>query len=65
VEEEVGDYFLCLKGILYVMRLLLGWRGGDVQITDEVVKAAAGNEEGEEEVMRLLLDWRGDDVVVC
>ena len=34
------------------------------QVTDEVVKAAAENEEAGEEVMRLLLDRRGDDIKI-
>jgi hypothetical protein len=46
------------------MTLLLDRRGDDVKITDEVVKAAAGNERSGEEVMTLLLDRRGDDVKI-
>src|SRR5438874_9170488 len=45
------------------MTLLLGRRGADVQITEEVVKAAVGNDNGKE-VMALLLDWRGADVQI-
>ena len=36
------------------MRLLLDRRGDDVVITDEVVKAAAGNSESGTRVMELL-----------
>lgn len=45
-----------------VMTLLLDRRGADIQITEDVVKAAAGNLLNGEEVMTLLLDRRGDDV---
>ncbi|KAJ3496114.1 hypothetical protein NLG97_g2896 [Lecanicillium saksenae] len=43
---------------------LLVWRerGDEIRITDEVVRAAAGNEENGKEVMTLLLDQRGDEV---
>jgi hypothetical protein len=45
-----------------VKRLLLDRRGDEIQITDSVVKAVAGNKESGETVMRLLLDRRGDNV---
>ncbi|KAF2176608.1 hypothetical protein K469DRAFT_812982 [Zopfia rhizophila CBS 207.26] len=47
-----------------MMALLLDQRGADVVITEEVVKAAAGNEGSGMEVMTLLLDRRGADVVI-
>ena len=50
--EEYG------KGI---MTLLLDRRGGDVPITERVVKAAAGNEEYGKGIITLLLDQRGGD----
>jgi hypothetical protein len=46
-----------------VMILLLDQRGDKVKVTDEVVKAAAGNDSGKE-VMTLLLDQRGDEVKI-
>jgi len=39
-----------------VMALLLDRRGDQIGITEEVVKAAAGNEERGEEVMTLLIE---------
>ncbi|KFZ01163.1 hypothetical protein V500_00867 [Pseudogymnoascus sp. VKM F-4518 (FW-2643)] len=47
-----------------VMELLLDCRGDDVVITEEVIKAAAGNSRSGAELMGLLLDRRGDDVVI-
>jgi hypothetical protein len=44
------------------MALLLGWRGADIQITEEVLKAAAGNLGLGREAMTLLLNRRGADV---
>jgi len=44
------------------MALLLRQRGDEVKITEEVVKAAAGNSE--EEMMELLLRQRGDEVKI-
>ena len=50
--------------------ITLGWetsidrRGADVQITEEVIKAAAGNSESGTEVITLLLDRRGADVQI-
>ncbi|KAF2726435.1 hypothetical protein EJ04DRAFT_393876, partial [Polyplosphaeria fusca] len=38
--------------------------GSDVEITNEVVVAAAGNEDNGKEVMALLLDQRGDEVQI-
>lgn len=49
------------KGCQNKMMLLLEQRGADVVITDEVVKAAAGNRESGKEVMRPLLEQRGSD----
>ncbi|KAH7112397.1 hypothetical protein EDB81DRAFT_827914, partial [Dactylonectria macrodidyma] len=46
------------------MAILLDRRGDDITITEEVVKAAAGNEWNGKEVMGLLLDRRGDDIPV-
>ncbi|CAJ2505556.1 Uu.00g129500.m01.CDS01 [Anthostomella pinea] len=46
------------------MALLLDQRGDEVPVTEEVVKAAAGNEENGMEVMALLLDRRGDKVSI-
>jgi hypothetical protein len=47
-----------------VMTLLLERRGDGVPVTEEVVKAAAGNEESGEGVMTLLLKQRGDGVPI-
>lgn len=47
-----------------VITLLLDWREDDVKITEEVVKAAAGNEGWGEAVMALLLDQRGNEVKI-
>jgi hypothetical protein len=56
---------ICAKqGSCKVMILFLYQRGDDVKITEEVVKAAAGNEVNGKEVMTLLLDRRGDDVKI-
>ena len=44
-----------------IMTLLLDRRGGDVPITEGVVKAAAGNCWSRKEIMALLLDRRGGD----
>jgi len=46
------------------MTLLLNRRGADVQITQEVVVAAAGNEGDGKEIMTLLLDRRGAEVQI-
>ena len=46
------------------MTLLLDRRGDDIPITEEVVKAAAGNQESGNKVMTLLLDRRGDDIPI-
>ena len=46
-----------------VMELLLEKRGNEVEITTEVVKAAAGNYWGKE-VMELLLEKRGNEVKI-
>lgn len=43
------------------MALLLNRRGDEVKITDDVVKAAAGNENSGEDLIRLLFDRRGDE----
>ncbi|KAB8228901.1 uncharacterized protein BDW43DRAFT_315402 [Aspergillus alliaceus] len=47
-----------------VIRLLLEQRGDQVQITEDVVKAAAGNLYHGKEVMALLLEQRGDQVQI-
>ncbi|XP_044716492.1 NACHT domain-containing protein [Hirsutella rhossiliensis] len=47
-----------------VMTLLLDRRGDQITITDEVVKAAAGNFRNGKEVMALLLDRRGDQITI-
>jgi hypothetical protein len=41
------------------MQLLLKQRGEDVVVTEEVVKAAAGNKYSGKEVVQLLLEHRG------
>jgi hypothetical protein len=46
------------------MTLLLEQRGQDIQITEAIVKAAAGNSEGGTEIMTLLLKQRGQDIQV-
>ncbi|KAL6825835.1 hypothetical protein J3E69DRAFT_335140 [Trichoderma sp. SZMC 28015] len=45
-----------------VMTLLLGQRGDQITITEDIVKAAAGNEN--KEVMALLFDRRGNQITV-
>ncbi|KAH7124484.1 HET domain protein [Dactylonectria macrodidyma] len=47
-----------------VMTILLDRMQDEVQITEGVVKAAAGNEGKGNKVMRLLLDRRGDQIIV-
>ncbi|KAI4154500.1 MAG: hypothetical protein LQ340_001657 [Diploschistes diacapsis] len=47
-----------------MMKLLLDRRGTDVQITEEVVEAAARNDKNGREIMTLLLDRRGADVQI-
>jgi hypothetical protein len=44
--------------------LLLKERGGNVLITKEVVKAAAGNKRSRKEVIMLLLKKRGGSVLI-
>ena len=46
------------------MTLLLDRCGADIHITEEVVKAAAGNWRSGKKVMTLLLDRRGVDVQI-
>ncbi|KAJ0348763.1 hypothetical protein COL154_013711 [Colletotrichum chrysophilum] len=46
------------------LRLLLEHQGQEIQITSQVVEAAARNESSGLEVMKLLLDRRGEDVKV-
>jgi hypothetical protein len=46
------------------IRSFLRLRAGEVKVTEEVVKAAAGNTESGEQVMQLLLDQRGGEVKV-
>ncbi|RYP34898.1 hypothetical protein DL768_011032 [Monosporascus sp. mg162] len=46
------------------MALLLDQRGAEVKITEDVVKAAAGNGNNGKEMMALLLDQRGAEVKV-
>ena len=56
---------LCIRySNLRTLEVLLDQRGQDVEITEEVVKAAARNESIGGQVMRLLLDQRGQDVEV-
>ena len=43
------------------MALLLDRRGDEITITEDVMKAAAGNDK---KVMRLLLDRRGDEITI-
>ncbi|KAN0078747.1 hypothetical protein V8E54_005260 [Elaphomyces granulatus] len=47
-----------------MMALLLDRQGDQIQITEEVVKAAANNEGNGEGVMALLLDRRGDQIQI-
>ena len=47
-----------------VMALLLDRRGDQIQITEDVVEAAARNRGDGEEVMALLLDRRGDQIQI-
>lgn len=44
--------------------LLLGRRGEEFKITEEVVTAAAGNDEGGKDVMTLLLGRRREEVKI-
>ena len=44
--------------------MLLDRRGDQIQITEDVVKAAASNWENGKEVMALLLDRRGDQIQI-
>jgi hypothetical protein len=44
--------------------LLLKERGGNVLITEEVVKAAAGNKLSKKEVIIVLLKKRGGNVLI-
>ncbi|KAI4157359.1 MAG: hypothetical protein LQ342_008341 [Letrouitia transgressa] len=46
------------------MTLLLDRRGADVQITEGVVQAAAGNDGSGKEIITLLLDRRGADIQI-
>ena len=46
------------------MTLLLDRRGDQIQITEDVVKAAAGNKGNRKEVMTLLLDRREDQIQI-
>jgi len=52
------------NGTSQVMMLLLKELGDKAEITEKVMKAAAGNYESGKEVMTLLLDQRGDDVKI-
>ncbi|KAI9661048.1 MAG: hypothetical protein M1821_009375 [Bathelium mastoideum] len=47
----------------YMAILLKKW-GDEVSITEEVVKAAAGNGDNGQEIMKLLLEQRGDEVQI-
>ncbi|RYP44113.1 hypothetical protein DL770_011510 [Monosporascus sp. CRB-9-2] len=47
-----------------VMEKLLTYCGDEVKITEEVVKAAAGNEYSSKETMALLLDQCGTEVKI-
>ncbi|EDN97566.1 hypothetical protein SS1G_12418 [Sclerotinia sclerotiorum 1980 UF-70] len=65
--EELGDSYIvpAAKSSINVFRELLNWPYSErVLITEEVVKAAAGNLWSGKEVMMLLLDKRGADVVI-
>ncbi|KAH8879183.1 hypothetical protein GQ53DRAFT_46898 [Thozetella sp. PMI_491] len=46
------------------MTLLLDRKGDQITITEEVVRAAAGNGGSGKEVMTLLLDRRGDQITI-
>ncbi|GFF33211.1 vegetative incompatibility protein HET-E-1, partial [Aspergillus udagawae] len=47
-----------------IMRLLLEQRGDQIQITEDVVTAAAGNESSGEDIMALLLKERGHQIQI-
>lgn len=47
-----------------VMKLLLDRHGGEIEITEEVIKAAAGNNVCGEAVMKLFLDRRGGKIKI-
>jgi DNA-binding protein len=51
-------------GSCKMMTYLLDQRGADIQITEEVVKAAARNKKRGKEVMTFLLDRRGADIEI-
>jgi ferritin-like protein len=44
--------------------ILLDQRGDEIEITEQVVEAAATNEESGKEIMTLLLDRQGDDIKI-
>ena len=60
-----GILQVCTRcGSCKMMAYLLNQRGADIQITEEVVKAAARNRKRGKEVMTLLLDQRGADIEI-
>jgi hypothetical protein len=52
------------QGSIKEMENLLNYQGGRLKVTEEVVKAAAGNAKSGKQVMKLLLDRRGDEVKI-
>jgi hypothetical protein len=71
--ERRGDYTkITEKGIIQIARsfgheaiaLLLDQRGTEVEITEDVVKAAAENWDSGKEIIALLLDRRGAEVKI-
>ena len=71
VNAQGGRYGTALQAALYggrekvvkVVQMLLN-AGAEMQIPEEVVKAAAGNHGSGEEVMRLLLNQRGAEIQI-
>jgi tetratricopeptide (TPR) repeat protein len=60
------DHFIQLikSSVIKLLRLLLKLNICTIQITEEVVKAAASNGSHGEEIMRLLLERRGNEVKI-
>ncbi len=56
-------YTAITKGYLEMLGILLE-PNNKVEITEEMVKAAAGNEESGETIVQLLLEKYGDDVKI-
>ncbi|RYP53788.1 hypothetical protein DL770_010981 [Monosporascus sp. CRB-9-2] len=71
--DQRGDAIIVTPGLVetlagsfnaLAMEKLLTYYGDEVKITEEVVKAATGNEYSSKEMMALLLDQRGTEVKI-